>query len=63
MVHYVRLTLSLRINALKPSQATSLVGVELKTDVSEISVCIIRVDVVNDNVPLIFTPICQIHAS
>jgi hypothetical protein len=49
---------------LKSSRAISLVNVELKTDVSEISsVSIIRVDVMNDRILLIFTPVCQIDSS
>jgi hypothetical protein len=38
------------------------VSVELKTNVAEISVSIIRVDMTNDRVSLIFTPVCQIDA-
>jgi hypothetical protein len=45
---------------LKSSQAISHVNAELKTNVSEISsVSIIRVDVVNDHMSLIFIPVCQ----
>jgi hypothetical protein len=46
------------------SRAISRVNVKLKTNVSEISsVYIIRVDVVNDRISLIFIPDCQIDAS
>jgi hypothetical protein len=46
------------------SRAISRVNVELKTDVSEVSsVFIIWVDVVNNNMSLIFIPVGQISAS
>lgn len=41
----------------------SLGSVELITDVSEISVCIIRVNVLNDHISLIFIPISPIDGS
>jgi hypothetical protein len=45
---------------LKSSRAISRVNVELKTNVTEISsVSIIRVDVVNDHMSLIFILVCQ----
>jgi hypothetical protein len=54
------LKLSRRINAPKFSRAISRVNVELNTNVSDIS--IIRVDVANDRMSLIFIPVCQIDA-
>jgi hypothetical protein len=49
---------------LKFSPAISRVDVELKPSVSEIwSVSIIRVDVVNDRISLMFIPVCRIGAS
>jgi hypothetical protein len=49
---------------LKSSRAIRCVNGELKTNVSEISsVSIIRVDVVNDHMSLIYTPVCQIDVS
>jgi hypothetical protein len=51
------------MHVLKCFRAISRVGVELKTDVSEISVSIIRVDVVNGYMSLIFVPVCLIDAS
>jgi hypothetical protein len=46
------------------ARAVSWVSVELKTNVSEISsVSLIRVDVVNGGISLIFIPVCQIIAS
>jgi hypothetical protein len=63
-IHKKSLKLSRRMNVLKSSRATSRVDVELKTNVSEIStVSIIRTDVVNDRMSLIFTPVCEIDAS
>jgi hypothetical protein len=48
-------------NLLKSSQAITHVNVELKTNVSEISlVSIIRIDV-SDGMSLIFIPDCQIN--
>jgi hypothetical protein len=45
------------------SRANSCVSVELKRNISEISlVSIIRVDVVIDRMPLVFTPVRQIDA-
>jgi hypothetical protein len=45
------------------SRAISRVNVELKTNVSYISsVSIVRVDVANDRMSLIFTPVRQIDA-
>jgi hypothetical protein len=42
----------------------SPVNVELRINVSEFSsVSVIRVDVVSDNMSLIFIPVCQIDAS
>jgi hypothetical protein len=42
----------------------SHVNVEVKTHISEIAlVSIIKVDVVNDRMSLIFIPVCQIDAS
>jgi hypothetical protein len=51
---------SQRINMLK-SRANSHVNVELKTSVSEISVSIMRVDVLNDHTSPIWI-VCQIDA-
>jgi hypothetical protein len=48
---------------LKSSWVISHVNVELKINVSEISVFIIRVDVMNGHMSLIFIPVCQIDAS
>jgi hypothetical protein len=51
-------------DALKFPRALSSVKVELKTNVSEFSlVSIIRVDMVNDRVSLMFIPVCQIDAA
>jgi hypothetical protein len=50
------LKISQRVNALKSSRAVSRANAELKTEVSGIfSVCITRVDVVNDHTSLIYT--------
>jgi hypothetical protein len=49
---------------LKYSRAIRCVYFELKTNVSELSsISIIRVDMVNDHMSLIYIPVCQINAS
>jgi hypothetical protein len=49
------LKLSLQINVLKSSQVISCVSVEVKTNTSEVSsISIIRFDVVNDHISLIY---------
>jgi hypothetical protein len=48
---------------LNVSSAIGRVNIELKTNVPEIiSVSIIRVDVLNDHVSLIFVPVCESDA-
>jgi hypothetical protein len=63
-IHTTILKLLRQINYLKFSRAISRLNAEQKTRISEISaVSIIRVDVVNDYISLIFIADCLIDAS